>query len=110
MSGWLLLATYAAVIAPAFAIIAWGVLRRLGRLEARPATLGAMLTWAVLVAAPLVGLAVDSARSDRACPVAQECYEHFFTVIGVPSGWLLALLILVAMTSFGRLAARATSR
>jgi hypothetical protein len=82
------------LIAPAFAIIAWGLVRHFGCLEARPAALAAMLTWTTLVGMPVAGLLADRVRSSNGCGMAEECYEHFFVVMGVPAGWLLAIVIL----------------
>lgn len=109
MSGWLLLGAYAAIIAPAFAILAWGLLRRFGRLGPRPAALAAMVTWLVLAGAPIAGLAVDRIRDDDACSVAGECYEHFFAAAGVPAGWLLATVVLAGALCIGRTPGRDVS-
>lgn len=102
MSGWLLLTAYSVVMAPAFAIVAWGVARRFGRLTARHAWVGAAAVWAALVVAPVIGAAVDHARAASSCGIAEECYEHIFTVMAIPAGWVLALLGLAAMVVLGR--------
>ncbi len=61
-----------------------------------------MLTWAVLVALPTAGLAVDRARASGACTVQHECYEHFFVVAGVAVGWLAAVFVLAGALFIGR--------
>lgn len=109
MSAWLLLSAYAVVIAPAVALVAWGVLRRFGCYEARPAALGAIVVWAALVGTPVVGMAVDHARASTDCTVQHECYEHFFAVTGVPAGWLVTLLGVAGALFIGRTFSRHAS-
>jgi len=109
MSGWLLLGVYAIVIAPTFAVVAWGVLQHSGHLSPRPAAASATFAWAVLVAVPLAGSVVDRARASSACTADHECYEHFFTVVGVPAGWLAAIALFAGALFIGRIQARHAS-
>ncbi|MCC7364897.1 MAG: hypothetical protein IT303_11050 [Dehalococcoidia bacterium] len=85
----------AAVLAPG-AVVAWGLLQRFAALGPRAAGAVAFAAWVAALAPPLLGLAADELRQPITCDPGEECYDYIFWVLGVPTGWAAAALILAA--------------
>lgn len=106
MTGPLLFLVGYAVVVGAAAAIAWGVLRGAGRLDARPAAWWAVGAWVAAMAFPVAGLIADEARQPVTCGPGEECPDYILWFLGIPAGWLAAVVLVALVSLAGRHVAR----
>lgn len=93
---------YAVALPMPAAILAWPLVERAGRLPNRTSVLVAGVFWAGLVLPPAVGLAIDRVRAPRNYSPGAECADYVLWWFGIPLGWLLGTLVVIAAVAIGR--------
>ena len=98
----LILAAYGAAIVAAGAVLAWGLLRRVGGFSSSAAALVAVMVWVAAMAPPVAGLVGDILRAPVKCDPEDECYDYILWWLSIPVGWLLSVVTLALAVYLGR--------
>lgn len=93
---------YAVVLAIPAAILAWPPVERGGRLQNTTSILVTVVFWVALVLPPILGLAIDRVRAPGHCSPGAECADYILWWFGIPLGWIVGALVVIAAVAVGR--------